>query len=301
MKGCYIFRKIPVTVKLRWVNWVLILSFFLTMIVSLKGASIFPPSLSSSHVYVDSEMLFAFELTPAKEAFVEIINLGEKRRCLSVERITMRTEDGKVIKFDSFLYDGNTSKLKGNPRACVRQKTQRRFELGYSFEFPKEVRKVVFLIGRQAFRLQPFTLTEYQLFVKNFEKINVEGSSEYLKIFKLRVLYGKNFYGSKIRYRRVKVSMSSNNNRSPITVLRTFPIPTKQTLKKGITSFSVSLDLDENGEVIKAVLEEAIECRFVESALYELRNWWDFSPGFKDGQPVSSKHRATVVYRLLER
>jgi len=271
------------------------------MIVSLKGASIFPPSLSSSHVYVDSEMLFAFELTPAKEAFVEIINLGEKRRCLSVERITMRTKEGKVIKFDSFLYDGNTSKLKGNFKACVRQKTRRRFELGYSFEFPKEVRKVVFLIGRQAFRLQPLTLSEYQSFVKNFEKINVEGSSEYLKLFNLRALYGKNFYGSKIRYRRVKVSRSSNNNRSPITVLRTFPIPTKQTLKKGITSFSVSLKLDKNGEVIEAVMEESIDCRFVEPALYELSNWWDFAPSFENGQPVFSNHRATVVYRLLER
>ena len=121
--------------KIRGFTWFLLPSFFLTVAVFLQGASHFSPTVSSFHVYVDSEMLFAFELTPTQEAFVEILNLGENRRCLSVERITMRTEEGKVIKFNSFLYDGNTSKLKGNSRACVRQKTRRKFELGYNFEF----------------------------------------------------------------------------------------------------------------------------------------------------------------------
>ena len=286
--------------KIRGFTWFLLPSFFLTVAVFLQGASHFSPTVSSFHVYVDSEMLFAFELTPTQEAFVEILNLGENRRCLSVERITMRTEEGKVIKFNSFLYDGNTSKLKGNSRACVRQKTRRKFELGYNFEFPGKVRKVVFLIGRQAFRLQPLSSSEYESFVKNLEKINVEGTSDYLKMFNLRVLYGNSFYGSKIRYRRVKASRLSYGNRSPITILRTFPIPTKEALKKGITSVSVSLKLDENGEVLQVVLKEPVEARFSEPALYEVRNWWDFAPGFKEGQPVSSEHRATVVYRVLE-
>ena len=65
-------------------------------------------------------------------------------------------------------------------------------------------------------------------------------------------------------------------------------------------SVSVSLKLDENGEVLKVVLKEPVEARFAEPALYEVRNWWDFSPGFKEGQPVPSEQKATVVYRILE-
>ena len=67
-----------------------------------------------------------------------------------------------------------------------------------------------------------------------------------------------------------------------------------------ITRRTYSRPLDENGEVLQVVLKEPVEARFSEPALYEVRNWWDFSPGFKEGQPISSEHRATVVYRILE-
>ena len=265
---------------------------------SLRATPDFLPEASAYHAYVDSNILFAFELAPSQEAFIEVINLGENRRCLSVGRISLRTAQGQPLKFDSFLYDGRKSKLEGNPRACVRQRTRRRFELGYSFDFPGAVRKVVFLVGRLAYRLQPVSGMDYRKFVENFEKINIEVSSEHLKKFQLGVLFGENIYGSRIRYRRVTAPFVSQGTRGPVTLLSTYPKRTRKAERKKTTgSLSISLKLDAKGEVVEAVPESSLEFGLTERALYEVRHWWDFAPAYRDGKPLASQHRAKVVYR----
>lgn len=259
----------------------------------------FLPEASAFHAYWDTTVLFAFELTPSREAYLEVINLGENRRCLSVERISMRTAEGQPLRFDTFLYDGRKSKLEGNPRACVRQRTRRRFELGYGFDFPEKVRKVVFLLGRLAYRLQPVSGVDYRSFVQNFEKINIGVASDHLKRFQLGVLYGRNFYGSRIRCRRVSAPFVSKGTRGPVTLLSTFPRRTEKARKKRKTaSLNVALKLDANGEVVEAVPESRLEFGLTERALYEVQHWWDFAPACQDGKPVAGDHRATVVYRL---
>ena len=265
---------------------------------SLRATPDFLPEASAYHAYVDSNILFAFELAPSQEAFIEVINLGENRRCLSVGRISLRTAQGQPLKFDSFLYDGRKSKLEGNPRACVRQRTRRRFELGYSFDFPGAVRKVVFLVGRLAYRLQPVSGMDYRKFVENFEKINIEVSSEHLKKFQLGVLYGENIYGSRIRYRQVTAPFVSQGTRGPVTLLSTYPKRTRKAERKKTTgSLSISLKLDAKGEVVEAAPESSLEFGLTERALYEVRHWWDFAPAYRDGKPLASQHRAKVVYR----
>ena len=265
---------------------------------SLRATPDFLPEASAYHAYVDSNILFAFELAPSREAFIEVINLGENRRCLSVDRITLRTAQGQPLRFDSFLYDGRKSKLEGNPRACVRQRTRRRFELGYNFDFPGEVRKVAFLVGRLAYRLQPVSGLDYRKVIENFEKINIGVSSEHLKKFQLRVLFGDDIYGSRIRYRRVTASFVSQGTRGPVTLLSTYPKRTpKATRKKTTGSLSISLKLDAKGEVVEAVPESSLEFGLTERALYEVRHWWDFAPAYRDGKPLASQHRAKVVYR----
>ena len=259
----------------------------------------FLPEASPWHAYVDSTILLAFEWTPSREAFLEIINLGESRRCLSVERIFMRTAEGRPLRFDSFLYDGRKSKLEGNPRACVRQRTRRRFELGYGFDFPQKVRKVVFLLGRLAYRLQPVDGEDYRKFVEDFDKINIGVGSDSLKRFQLGVLFGKDFYGSRIRCRRVTAPFVSKGTRGPVTLLSTFPRRTRKARKKKRTaSLSIALKLDANGEVVQAVPESDLEFGLTERALYEVKHWWDFAPACRDGKPVAGDHRAKVVYRL---
>lgn len=266
-----------------------------------RAAPDFLPEAGAYHAYVDSTILFAFALTPSREAFIEVINLGENRRCLSVDRIFMRTEQGQPRRFDAFLYDGRKSKLDGNPRACVRQRTRRRFELGYSFDFPGKVRKVVFLLGRLAYRLQPVSGADYRKFVGNFDKINIGVSSDHLKKFQLGVLYGKTIYGSRIRCRRVTASFVSKGTRGPVTLLSTFPRRTEKARKKKKTgSVSIALKLDANGEVVEAVPESGLEFGLTERALYEVKHWWDFAPACQDGKPVAGDHRATVVYRLRQ-
>ncbi len=259
----------------------------------------FLPEASAWHAYVDSTILLAFEWTPSREAFLEVINLGESRRCLSVDRIFMRTAEGQPLRFDSFLYDGRKSKLEGNPRACVRQRTRRRFELGYGFDFPEKVRKVVFLLGRLAYRLQPVGGEDYRKFLENFDKVNIGVSSDRLKRFQLGVLFGKNFHGSRIRCRRVAAPFVSKGTRGPVTLLSTFPRrPRKARKKKKTGSLSIALKLDANGEVVEAVPESSLEFGLTERALYEVRHWWEFAPAYRDGKPVAGDHRAKVVYRL---
>ena len=288
-----------ITMKSPWCIPLLAVGLTLLGGSAARATPDFLPSASAYHAYVDSQILFAFELTPSQEVFIEVINIGETRRCLSVERISMRTAEGQPLRFDSFLYDGRKSKLKGNPRACVRQRTRRRFELGYSFDFPEAVRKVVFLVGRLAYRLQPVSEADYRDFVENFDKINIGVSSEGLKSFKLRVLYGENIYGSRIRYRRVNASFASEGTRGPVTLLSTYPKRTRKARKKNrIASLSIALKLDVNGEVTEAVPESLLEFGLTERALYEVKHWWEFAPAFKNGEPVESQHRAKVVYRI---
>lgn len=259
----------------------------------------FLPEASAWHAYVDSTILFAFELTPSREAFIEVINLGENRRCLSVDRIFMRTAEGQPLRFDTFLYDGRKSKLEGNPRACVRQRTRRRFEFGYSFDFRENVRKVVFLLGRLAYRLQPVGGEDYRRFLESFNKVNIGVSSDHLKKFQLGVLYGRNFYGSRIRCRRVTAPFVSRGTRGPVTLLSTLPKRTQKARKKKRSgSLSIALKLDANGEVVEAVPESSLEFGLTERALYEVKHWWDFAPACQDGKPVAGDHRAKVVYRL---
>jgi hypothetical protein len=267
----------------------------------LHATSDFVPTASAYHAYIDAKVIYSFELTPKKEAFIEVLNLGDVRRCLSVENISMRTEDGKVLKFDSFLYDGSKSKTEGGDKACVRDRTRRKWELGYSFEFPQKVYKVVFLVGNSAFRLQPLSQAEFEEFTRSLERINLGESSEYLKVFNLRVLFGKNIYGSMVRYRKVNVPPTTEGTRGPVTLLSTFPKQTEQAFKKKKGGeVEIKVKLDSKGEVIEATPETALEYGLTERAVYEVKNWWEFAPAFEDGNPVPSEHTVKVVYRIEE-
>ena len=261
----------------------------------------FVPTASAYHAYIDSKLILSLELTPKKEIFVEVVNMGDIRRCLSIENISVRMEDGEVLHFDSFLYDGAKSKTEGGDKACTRQRTRRKWELGYSFDLPEKVRKVVFLMGNQAFRLQPVSSAEFEEFAANVDKLNIEVASEYLKIFDLRVKFGRNIYGSSVRYRKVNVSPASDGTRGPVTLLSTIPKQTEQALKKKKGGeVEISLELDAKGEVIEAKAENFLEYGLTERALYEVKYWWDFTPAFDNGKPLPSTHTAKVVYRVEE-
>ena len=266
---------------------------------SLIAAPDFVPTSSPCHVYMDAKIIMTLELNPKKEFWVELVNIGDTRRCLSVENLTLRADDGTVLRFDTFLYDGTKSKTEGGVRACVTGRTRRRWELGYSFVCPQAVRKVVFLMGSQAYRLQPISASEFEEFSKNLDKINLDVGSEYLKIFDLRVKFGRNNYGSTVRFRRVNVSYISEGSRGPITVLSTFPPQTEQALKKKKGGeVEISVKLNEKGEVVEAKPENTLEFGLTERALYEVKNWWEFAPAFESGNPVSSNHTVKVVYRV---
>jgi len=267
----------------------------------LHASPDFVPAPSAYHAYIDSKIILSLELTAKKEAFLEILNMGDIRRCLSIENIILRTEEGKSLRFDSFLYDGSQSKTQGGDKACVRQRTERKWELCYSFEFPQKVRKVVFLMGNTAFRLQPLSQAEFEEFAKNLERINLEESSDYQKIFNLKVLFGRSIYGSLIRYRRVNVSPKSEGTRGPITLLSTLPKQTEQAFrKKKGGEVEIKIKLDANGEVTEATADVQLEYGLTERAIYEVRNWWDFAPAFEDGKPIPSEHTVKVVYRVEE-
>jgi hypothetical protein len=243
----------------------------------------------------------SLELNSKKEFWIELVNIGDTRRCLSIENIALRADDGTVLKFDSYLYDGSKSKTEGGVRACVHARTRRKWELGYSFVPPQTVRKVVLFMGNQSFRLQPISAAEFEEFRRNLDKINIDVASEYLKVFDLRVKFGRNIYGSNVRYRRVNVSRTSEGSRGPVTLVSTFPKQTEQALKKKKGGeVEISVKLDEKGEVIEAKPENALEYGLTERALYEVKNWWDFAPGFENGKPVASTHTVKVVYRIEE-
>jgi hypothetical protein len=278
----------------------LVICAFLSPTASLATPD-FLPTGSTYHAYIDAKVIMSFELTPKKEIFLEIVNLSDARRCLSIENISMKTEDGTNLKLDSFLYDRSKSKTEGGDKACVRQRTRRKWELGYSFEFPSKVRKVVFLMGNQAFRLQPVSAAEFEEFNRNLDKINLEVASEYLKIFDLRVKFGKNIYGSSVRFRKVNVSPTSEGTRGPVTLLSTFPKQTEQAFrKKKGGEVEISLKLDAKGEVIEAQANNLLEYGLTERAVYEVKHWWEFAPGFENGKAIPAEHTAKVVYRVEE-
>src|SRR4026209_24634 len=142
----------------------------------------FIPTASAFHASIDAKVIFSLEFTPKKELFLEVVNMGDTGRCLSIENVSFRTEEGQVLRPDSFLYDGTKSKTEGGEKACTRQRTRRKWELGYTFAFPQKARKVVFLMGSQAFRLQPVSPSEFGDFSRKVNQLNVEVASEYLKI-----------------------------------------------------------------------------------------------------------------------
>lgn len=261
----------------------------------------FIPTASAHHAYIDAKVIFSIELTPKKELFLEVINMGDTRRCLAIENVSFRTEDGIVLKADSFLYDGSKSKVEGGDKACTRQRTRRKWELGYSFSFPSKVRKVMLLAGSQVFRLQPLSPAEFEEFSRKVNQLNIEVASEHLKIFDLRVKFGANIYGSSARYRKVAISPTSEGTRGPITLLSTFPKQTERAFrKKRGGEVEVTVKLDANGEVTEAKAENQLEFGLTERAVYEVKNWWDFAPGFENGKAVPSAHTAKVVYRVEE-
>src|SRR5262245_32367970 len=261
----------------------------------------FIPTVSAYHAYIDANVIFPLDLTAKKEVFLEIINMGDTRRCLSIENVSFRTEEGQVLRPDSFLYDGTKSKTEGGDKACTRQRTRRKWELGYTFAFPEKVRKVVLLMGSQAFRLQPVSASEFDDFSRKVNQLNLEVASEYLKVFDLRVKFGTNIYGSSVRYRKVNVSPTSDGTRGPVTLLSTSPKQTEQAFKKKRGGeVEVTVQLDDKGEVTDAKAENQLEFGLTERAVYEVKNWWDFAPGFENGKPIASTHTAKVVYRIEE-
>lgn len=282
---------------------VLLAGLFLTLltVAPLQATAEFDPTSSPYHAYIDAKIIISLELTPKKEAFLEVLNLGDIRRCINIENIHLRDENGLTLKFDIFLYDGSKSKIEGGERACALQRTRRRWELGYSFEFPQKVRKVYILMGNTDFRLQPLSAADFEEFTANLDKINLGTSSEYLKVFNMRVLFGKNIYGSSVRYRKVNVSPTTEGSRDPITLLSTTPKQTEQAFKKKKGGeVPMKIKLDANGEVISADPEVTLEYGLTERAVYEVKNWWEFAPGFQDGKPVPSEHTVKAVFRVEE-
>lgn len=261
----------------------------------------FIPSPSAYHVYIDSKLIVTLELTPQKEIFIEMLNIGDNRRCLNIDRFFARNEKGEILKFDSFLFDGSVSKTEGGPRACAAPRTRRRWELAYSFDFPVQVRKVYFMLSENMYRCEPLSASEFQEFRSNCDKINLGVSSEYLKIFNLKVLFGKNIYGSMTRCRLTPASRSAEGTRGPITLLSTLPRQTEQAFrKKRGGEVNLKIRLDAKGEVTEVKPEEQLEFGLTERAVYEVKNWWEFAPAYEQGNPIPSEHTAKMVYRIEE-
>jgi hypothetical protein len=261
----------------------------------------FIPLPSAYHVYIDSKLIVIMELTAQKEIFIEIFNLGDNRRCLTTDRLFARNEKGDTLKFESFLYDGSVSRTEGGLRACVSPRTRRRWELAYNFDFPGQVRKVYFLLGEHMYRCEPLSASEFQEFRSNCDKVNLGVSSEYLKIFNLKVLFGKNIYGSVSRCRLVPASRSAEGTRGPVTLLSTLPRQTEQAYrKKKGGEVNLKIRLDAKGEVTEVKPEEQLEFGLTERAVYEVKNWWEFAPAYEEGNPVPAEHTSKVVYRVEE-
>jgi hypothetical protein len=267
----------------------------------LRATAEFDPTSSPYHAYIDAKIIISLDLTLKKEVFLEVLNLGDIRRCIDIGNIHIRSETGQILQFDSFLYDGSKSKIEGGERACVLQRTRRKWELGYSFEFPQKVRKVYLLMGNTDFRLQPLSASDFEEFIANLDKINLGTSSEYLKIFNMRVLFGRSIYGSSVRYRKVNVSPTTDGTRDPVTLLSTTPKQTEQAFKKkkgGEVPMKIKLDV--NGEVTSVEPEVTLEYGLTERAVYEVKYWWEFAPAFVEGKPVPSEHTVKAIIRVVE-
>lgn len=277
----------------------LLIIFFLTMASALQATPSFTPSPSQYHAYIDSNLVIRLELTSKKEIFIEMINLADTRRCLVIDKIFARSDKGDFLKFDSFLYDGSVSKTDGGSRACVAPRTRRIWEIGYNFDSPAMVKRVFVLMGENMYRLEPLSAAEHQEFVANCDKVNLGVSSEYLKVFNLKVLFGKNIYGSMVRSRLIGATRTVEGQRGPVTLLSTFPRQTEQAFrKKKGGEVNMKIKLNEKGEVTEVTPEDQLEYGLTERAVYEVRNWWDFAPAYEDGKPVPSEHTVKVVYRV---
>jgi hypothetical protein len=279
--------------------WALLTLFLLASASSLQATPNFAPSPSQYHAYIDSNLVIRMELTSKKEIFIEMINLADTRRCLVIDRVFARSDKGDFLKFDSFLYDGSVSKTEGGPRACVAPRTRRIWEIGYSFDCPAMVKRVFVLMGENMYRLEPLSASEHQEFVANCDKVNLGVSSEYLKVFNLKVLFGKTIYGSMVRSRLIGATRTVEGQRGPVTILSTFPRQTEQAFrKKKGGEVNMKIKLDEKGEVTEATPEDQLEYGLTERAVYEVRNWWDFAPAYEGGKPIPSEHTVKVVYRV---
>lgn len=264
----------------------------------LLATSEFIPIASAYHGYVNENLIISLEMTNKKEFFIEVINLGNKQRCLDIEKMSIRNEKGKVLHWDLFLYDGKKSRTEGGRKACILQLTRRKWELGYSFEFPAKIRKVVVIQGSRAYRLQPLTEDEFKEFSKKLEKINID-LGDRLKIFQIRALFKNNFYGSYASCKRYEDTYSTDGTRGAITLLSTIPKQTEFALKKKKGGeIAMKIKLDQKGEVVEVNPENELEYGLAERAIYEVKNWWEFAPAIKNGVPVDSEHRVKIIYRI---
>ena len=62
----------------------------------------------------------------------------------------------------------------------------------------------------------------------------------------------------------------------------------------------MKIKLDVNGEVLDVTPEVTLEYGLTERAVYEVKNWWVFTPAFEDGKPVPSEHAVKAIYRVEE-
>jgi hypothetical protein len=86
-----------------------------------------------------------------------------------------------------------------------------------------------------------------------------------------------------------------------VTLLTTFPLQTEQAFrKKKGGEVSLQLKVDVHGEVTEALPNIQLEYGLTERAVYEVKNWWDFSPAIENGKPVAGEHTVKVVYRVEE-
>ena len=74
----------------------------------------------------------------------------------------------------------------------------------------------------------------------------------------------------------------------------------KELINDGAPDFDASADDDAKGEVIEAQANNLLEYGLTERAIYEVKNWWEFAPGFENGKAIPAEHTAKVVYRVAE-
>jgi hypothetical protein len=151
------------------------------------------------------------------------------------------------------------------------------------------------------YRLEPLSQAEFDEFTTNCDKLNLGVASEELKIFNMKVLFGKSIYGSMVRCRRVPIVRAADGTRGPVTLLSTFPRQTEQAFrKKKGGEISLKIKLDSKGEATEVLPENTLEFGLTERAVYEVKNWWEYAPAFENSKPVPSEHTVKVVFRVEE-